>query len=33
VALVHGGVGETPQIGTLARGVDVLVACRDAWST
>ena len=27
VALVHGGVGETPQIRALARGVDVLVAC------
>ena len=27
VALVHGGVGETPQIKALARGVDVLVAC------
>jgi ATP-dependent RNA helicase RhlE len=27
IALVHGGVGENPQIQTLARGVDVLVAC------
>ena len=27
IALVHGGVGEHPQIKALARGVDVLVAC------
>src|SRR5262245_5150796 len=27
IARVHGGVGETPQIAALARGVDVLVAC------
>ena len=27
IALVHGGVGQEPQVRALARGVDVLVAC------
>ena len=27
IARVHGGVGESPQIAALARGVDVLLAC------